>query len=155
MILFGGSKENDRKLRFLQVFGKKCRFYDYDALVLLNIICYSFLLFTQKLVASRVTFSTCVWLTHNELQLLEVLDCFWRGNAQEASLQLDEKQQEKLNARGNSHPWPNVTAFSHICLFFPRIKMSASMHMSAFEVKEMNKKKLEVIERYKFPFFSQ
>lgn len=60
-ILFGGSKENElEKLRFLQVFEKKCRFYDYDALVLQNVICYSFLLFTQKLVASRVTFSTCV-----------------------------------------------------------------------------------------------
>lgn len=30
-------------------------------------------------------------------------------NAQEASLELDENQEEKLNARGKSHPWPNVT----------------------------------------------
>lgn len=51
---------NSKNYDFYKFSKKKCRFYDYDALVLQNVICYSFLLFTQKLVASRVTFSTCV-----------------------------------------------------------------------------------------------
>ena len=107
-----------RKSRFLKVFEKKCRFYDYDALVLQKCTCYYlFLLFTQKLVASRVTFSTCVWVSHDELQLLEVLDCFRRGNAQEARLEPDENQEEKGNARANSHPWPMSRVFTYLFIF--------------------------------------
>ena len=107
-----------RKSRFLKVFEKKCRFYDYDALVPQKCTCYYlFLLFTQKLVASRVTFSTCVWVSHDELQLLEVLDCFRRGNAQEARLEPDENQEEKGNARANSHPWPMSRVFTYLFIF--------------------------------------
>lgn len=68
------AKKMNSKITIFTSFRKKCRFYDYDALVLQNVICHSFLLLTQKLVASRVTFSTCVWVSHNELQLLEVLE---------------------------------------------------------------------------------